>query len=304
MSNNSVTILLSTYNGEKYLKELLDSLKRQSCKNLKIIARDDGSSDNSVDILESYGVTLINGKTNVGVKESFSILLRYALKNSDSNYFMFCDQDDVWEESKVEKSLKFMKSMEEKYGDIPLLVHSDLTVVDENLNILNKSFFKYANIRPEYDGFDKLLIQNIITGCSVLINKKLAKLCLDIPQEAIMHDWWIALVASCFGKIGFINEPLVKYRQHKQNTIGAKKFSSKYIWKKLFYSQNILDKNIAQADIFLQRYNNTLDDKTKKLLKDFVAIKDKNFLDRRKILIKHKMYKHGIIRNIGLMVKV
>ena len=139
---SKILILLSTYNGEKYLKVQLDSLFSQSYKNFKLIARDDGSSDKTLEILKYYDIELLSSNENIGVKSSFETLLKYAFENSDADYFMFCDQDDVWNQDKVELTFQKMYEMEELYKNTPILVHTDLEVVDENLHTINPSFMK------------------------------------------------------------------------------------------------------------------------------------------------------------------
>ena len=156
--NKKIAILLSTYNGEKYLKEQLNSLINQTYCGIEIIARDDGNSDTSLEILKSYNIKLIENKQNLEAKESFLELLKCARENSDAKYFMFCDQDDVWESDKVEKTLSKIQEMEKEYGKIPLLVHSDLEVVDEDLNVLATSMWQYEYILPQYNSLNRLLI--------------------------------------------------------------------------------------------------------------------------------------------------
>ncbi len=137
---NKISILLATYNGEKYLKEQLDSLFSQSYKNFKLIARDYASTDLIKEILNSYNIELLDSSKNIGVKKSFETLLKYAFENSDAKYFMFCDQDDVWNNDKIERTLEKMQELENLYGgSIPLLVHSDLEVVNEKLETLSSS---------------------------------------------------------------------------------------------------------------------------------------------------------------------
>ncbi len=309
---NKVAILLSTYNGEKYLKHQLDSLYNQTYRNFTILARDDGSIDNSLDILKAYAIEVIPQGKNLGPLGSFSALLEYAInKNTDSQYFMFCDQDDVWKEEKIEKTLIKMRELESKFGDIPLLVHTDLEVVDEDLETLDKSFWHFEQINPGMNGFNRLLMQNTITGCTVMINRKLVELAMPIPDGAIMHDWWLGLVASQFGKIGFVDEPLIKYRQHSANSIGAKGFNYLSVlvrFYKIFYKNELYLKhvmiNIEQAKAFLEIYRKNLDDDTIKMLEDFSNLKSKSFWQKRKILLKHKLLKQGFIRNVGLLLKI
>jgi hypothetical protein len=135
------------------------------------------------------------------VKKSFETLLKYACENSDAKYFMFCDQDDVWNQDKVELTLQKMYEMEKLYKNTPILVHTDLEVVDENLHTINPSFMKLQNLDEKKNRLNNLLIQNTITGCTVMINRDLAKLCLPMSSNAIVHDWWVGLVAGYFGKI-------------------------------------------------------------------------------------------------------
>ena len=143
-----IVILLSTYNGEKYIKQQLDSLFSQTYKDFEIIVRDDKSMDNTLEILKSFDIKLVDSTQNLGAKKSFASLLEYAIQNSDAEYFMFCDQDDIWEKDKIEKTLKKMEEMGSEFGNVPLLVHTDLKVVDEKLNILSASMWKYQNINP------------------------------------------------------------------------------------------------------------------------------------------------------------
>lgn len=304
-----ITILLSTYNGEEYLKEQLDSLFIQTYKNIEIIVRDDASSDKTLEILKFYDIKLLSPDVNLGIKKSFETLLRYACENSDAEYFMFCDQDDVWNNDKIEKTLEEMKRLEKLYGNnIPLLVHTDLEVVDENLKIISSSMWKYEYILPQYNTFNRLLIQNTITGCTMMINKELAKKSLDIPEEAIMHDWWIGLIASCFGKISYLEESTIKYRQHGKNTIGTEGKKNKIIRKALGLLNkkneyiNHMDINILQAKGFLKLFNSKLDTNKINLLESFSTIKKKTFFERKRIIIKHNLFKQGIFRNIGLII--
>jgi len=306
-----VSILLSTYNGKEYLKEQLDSLFSQTYKNIKIIVRDDGSTDKTLEILKSYGVHLLESHENIGPKKSFSLLLEYAIEHSDRNYFMFCDQDDIWEKDKIEKTLQKMQELEFQYKDIPLLVHTDLQVVDDFLHVLSRSFWKHEYINPNINSFNKLLLQNTITGCTMMINRKLARLSLPIPDDAIVHDWWIGLVASKFGKIGFINDSTILYRQHASNSIGAKGFSYLSIlikFYKVFFKNELYLKhlkiNISQAKAFLDIYRDILDEGTIEMLEEFSTLESKSFLEKRKILLKHKLLKQGLIRNLGLLLKI
>jgi glycosyltransferase involved in cell wall biosynthesis len=301
-----ILILLSTYNGEKYLKAQLDSLFSQSCQNFKLIIRDDGSTDGTKEILSSYDIELLSSGENLGVKKSFETLLKYAFENSDAEYFMFCDQDDVWNKDKIEKTLKKMQELKNLYGNkIPLLVHTDLEVVNERLETLSFSMWKSEHINPKANTLNKLLMQNTITGCTMMINRTLAMKSLSISSKAIMHDWWIGLVATAFGKIGFIEESTIKYRQHGRNDTGAKTYDYKFIINKLKKFSDInIDKNIFQAKEFLEEYADKLDEKSKIMLEDFSTIKEKPYLQRISIILRYRLFKYGVIKNIGLVLKI
>jgi glycosyltransferase involved in cell wall biosynthesis len=306
-----IVVLLSTFNGAKYLKEQLDSLENQKYKNFEIIARDDGSSDNTIEILNSYNIKILRAKNNLGAKKSFAELLNYAINNSNSEYFMFCDQDDVWREDKIKKTLSKMQDMEKQYPKIPILIHTDLEVVDENLQTISNSMWKYEHINPIFNSLNRLLIHNTITGCTMMINRKLAKKSLPIPNQSIMHDWWIGLVASYFGKIAFLEDKTIKYRQHNKNDTGAKKYSYINIFIKAYnmvFSNELyikhLKKNITQSKLFLNLYESELDNDSKNILKEFSNIENSSFIHKRVVIMKYGLLKYGLIRNIGLLLRI
>lgn len=310
----NIAILLSTYNGANFLAQQLESLFNQSHASFEVFVRDDGSQDATLQVLKGYDVKLLPSTVNLGSRESFAALLNYAATNSDASYFMFCDQDDVWYADKVEKTLAKMKQMEAKHGDIPLLVHTDLEVVDASLNTIAPSMWQFEYTLQDKNAFSRLLIQNTITGCTVMINRALAEKCSTIPNGAIMHDWWLGLLASQFGKIGFIAEPTIKYRQHGKNAIGAKGFKVNplrmvlgLIYSLVFRDQDYLKHmqvNIDQARSFLDVFGDVLDDKSKALLTDFISLEQKSFFQRRVVIYKHRLLKQGFLRNIAHFVKI
>jgi len=304
-----ILICLTTYNGSKYLRELLLSLENQvDNKNLEIsfLFRDDGSIDNSYEILQRFAqntslhVNLLEDQTNFGVKKSFELLMNHAL-HMNAKYIMFCDQDDIWLSNKIAKTYAKIKRIEKEYPNLPLLIHSDLSVTNRDLHVIENSFWKYQNIDPSKDTLNRLLLHNTMTGCTMMINRTLAKKVNIIPQEAIMHDWWIALVASAFGKIGYINEPLILYRQHEANDTGAKCYSLNYAIKKLFQNPSF-EKYIKQSKAFLEMYENDLDDKTREMLKSFSNFHSLNKIQKVILLFRYKIWKNGFLRNLGLIL--
>ncbi|NGY95701.1 MULTISPECIES: glycosyltransferase family 2 protein [unclassified Neochlamydia] len=302
-NHRKVDILLATYNGERYLAEQIESLLNQTYPAIHLLIRDDASIDNTPLIIKSYlskfpdRITFFQGRKRQGVKANFSQLM----KASTSSYLMFSDQDDVWKPNKVEKSLSCMLAMENQYGELPLLVHSDLTVVDENLHLLDPSFWHYTHLKPHHSSsLNRLLTQNGVTGCTIMINRLLNEMARPIPHEAFMHDWWLALTASAFGQIGVINEATLYYRQHSTNTLGAQKFFNFYNMKKKLHKWRQTDeKKFQQALIFYQRYQKLLSLSQQKILKDFLKLAQLPWMKRKKTVYCHGFFKQGWVRNLA-----
>lgn len=220
-----VDILLATFNGEDYLVEQLDSILSQTYSNFRLLISDDCSTDGTRKILEEYKkkdkrIQLFFQGKNLGVIKNFE----YLLKKVESKYYMLSDQDDIWKENKIEKSIE---KLEDSESD---LVYSDLEVVDANLNVTYKSYWKLKGIYKKikkYNNFEALYLNNFVTGCTIISKKKYIEDILPLPNESkfVLHDYWIALIISQKGKISYIEEPLIKYRQHKNNKIGSKKQS-------------------------------------------------------------------------------
>ncbi|MDR0830886.1 MAG: glycosyltransferase family 2 protein [Prevotellaceae bacterium] len=228
-----IEILLSIYNGEKYLEEQIQSIVNQTFIDWILNIRDDGSQDNSLKIIQHFSekypdkIFLKNDNFgNIGAAKSFYELL----KNSTQDYIMFCDQDDVWLKNKIEFSIAQMQKKEHEQGKkTPLLFFTDLTVVDKNLQIISESFFDFSGIIfKETPNFNDIAVRNSVTGCTVLMNKSAVKCVLPITDKTEMHDIWCAL---CVVKKGYVfgnKQVTVLYRQHLQNTIGAKKKRQDY----------------------------------------------------------------------------
>ncbi|MBN2242016.1 MAG: glycosyltransferase family 2 protein [Acidobacteria bacterium] len=233
-----IAVLLSTFNGEKYIADQLDSLLEQTYKNLLVLLRDDGSGDGTAGILQTYHDRhpdrfhrILSGGHKLGAGGSYSFLMQYALKHKqalglEKAYMMFCDQDDIWAEDKIELQMRAMQSAESGDAHRPVLVHSDLRVVSESRDVIADSFLRFQGLVAERNGFGQLLLCNIVTGCTALINEPLAVLSVPVPPEAVMHDWWLALAASAFGKMILVGRPLVDYRQHGANTLGAVEYKA------------------------------------------------------------------------------
>lgn len=244
----NIDILLSTYNGEAYLEELLQSLLDQSFTGWRLIVRDDGSADNTPKILSSFRgkeqdrtLILEDDQRHMGPKKSFE----YLLQTSTADYIMFCDQDDVWMKDKIQRTYDKMKELEQKHAHRPILVCTDLMVTDENLKVVHPSMWKYTKVNPEnVKNVYRLLINNPVVGCTVMINKAAKSVALPIPENAVMHDWWIALKTALGGRIGFIEQPTIWYRLHEQNSMGASAANKKYYIKRVLRFSTTLSQNI------------------------------------------------------------
>lgn len=301
----NIDVLLATYNGEKYIAEQIDSILNQTHQPLRLFIRDDMSKDSTIEIIKKRvskhpeKIILIPSDNNLGVVKNFSALMPM----SDSEYIMFSDQDDKWLPDKIERAISKMKELETLYGKhTPLLVHTDLQVVDANLRNIENSFWKYSRISPEKDSLNRLLCQNVVTGCTMMMNKALSSLAHPIPDEAIMHDWWIALVASAFGKIGIVSAPTMLYRQHSTNQVGAKKlFSMKQI--KDFKQLKFLNaKKEKQAQTFLKQYEDRLNVEQKKLIHVYSKMSKQNLFQRGSNMFRYGLYKNGFIRNLRFLL--
>lgn len=301
-----VEILLAVYNGEKFLKEQINSILNQSYGSWKLLIYNDGSLDGSKKILEEYAkkytgkIKYFNKKTN---SKSAVVAFKNLLMFSKEKYVCFCDQDDIWHKDKLKLTVKKMKELEEKEKGKPILIYTDLVVVDENLKVLKNSFAKFQHFSLKEKPLKKLIVQNNITGCTVLINKSLVKICGEIPKGALMHDWWLGLVALCFGKTYFLNKRMVYYRQHKKNAVGAKNvFSFKYILKKLLNKnevKNSINLTYLQCEEFLKKYYFMLEKEKKEVFKKYLKIKDCKKLEKILRLIGGGFLKDGLFRKIA-----
>lgn len=213
-----VQVLMSTYNGEKYLKEQLDSILKQDYENISILIRDDGSSDDTIKIIENYckrdsRIEYYQGK-NIGCWQSFMDLIQNS--NKEADYFAFCDQDDVWLDDKISSAVNILEQHNQM---VPLLYCSKLQPVGENLEQI-KVTINNINFRPS---FGNAIIQNICTGCTAVINRVAVETALNkIPNYMVQHDWWFYLIASCYGEVFYDEEPHILYRQHGNNEVGAR----------------------------------------------------------------------------------
>lgn len=309
-SMDVIDILMATCNGEKYLKPQLDSILRQSRENWRLIIRDDCSTDETVTIIKEYQqmrpeqIFLIQAdKPSGSAQNNFFALMEYAA----SDYIAFADQDDIWLNDKLELIYNKLKELEREYGtEIPLMVHTDLTVVDENLKPINSSLFAMQNMDATGNNLNHFIVQKCATGCTMMVNQALLNLVTQKPKHAVMHDMWLALIAAAFGKIGFIDKATILYRQHENNANGAKKVKSlKYIFGKLTRIKGIHQSLVAeyrQAEEFLEIYWSKLSAEQCQMLKTYAGFEQKTFFQKLFYLKKYHLWKKGIVRVMGQLL--
>lgn len=304
MKSNRISIALCTFNGERYLKEQLDSILMQTALPSEIVVCDDGSQDHTLLILENYKKTasipirIYKNERSQGVVSNFA----QCIELCEGPYVALCDQDDIWKANKLEVLLAEMKLIECKTSPIrPVLIHSDLEVVDETGQRISRSFFRFQHLEnPEKEPLKTLLVQNYVTGCTCLMNRPLIERALPMPKGVIMHDWWLALIAACTGVIGFVSVPTIMYRQHEDNVVGAKGFFSSMAVRKLCNWQELVHQvhcTVEQACLVSQRLTE-FGEEIPVVLERFLGAMKKKQLQTWRGIIQAGTFKQGLLRNI------
>jgi glycosyltransferase involved in cell wall biosynthesis len=307
----TVDILLATYNGARFVKCQIDSILERMRPGWRILVRDDGSTDSTVEILERLArrwpecITLVpNRDERLGPSGNFARLMKHAT----ADYILFSDQDDVWLPGRIDLPLERIQALESAHGsETPILVHTDLAVVDESLRRLGPSFWQYSGIDPRGgDAIGRLLVRNVVTGCATTFNRALARLACPIPSNAIMHDWWLALVASGCGRLEYISEPTVLYRQHQGNCIGAQPWQWPQVLRRNLF--RLVDRSAAgeelrmlsaQARALLQRTKRLLSPENRTTVEALADLQQWGFFRRRYEALCHGLLKCDLASNIG-----
>lgn len=249
-----IAVLLAAYNGEKYIRRLIDSLCQQSLRNFTIYIHDDGSLDSTMEIINSYNDERIHllhdTQHGRGAKGSFIWLL----ENVEADYYMFCDQDDFWLPHKIEQSVYKMEVLEKDHPDIPICLHTDLAVVDANCNIIEKSLWELSKVKPSIlENKDYIQVFNCVTGCTMIFNQKAKECSLPFNEISPMHDFWVAYSTLANGGIlSHLPYSTVLYCQHGDNEVGANDVGIKYIFNKLSQISNIYFENIEKYKVMHQ----------------------------------------------------
>ena len=312
-----ITILMATYNGERFLRQQLDSIFAQTEGNFLLVVSDDCSTDGTAAILREYKQRF-PGKMRLFIRRTpsggaaenfFSMLsaLRKGVFGKPSPYIMLADQDDVWLPEKTANTLGKLRELEERFGSgTPLLVHGDLTLVDEEEQVISESMFRYQKLVGEPIDLPLQLIQNSVTGCTVMFNRALLSKLRRIPEYAVMHDWWLGLIAAAFGHIGFLETPYILYRQHGSNTEGAKNYTGVSSLARLAGNRSrirhSLKRTYRQAADFYRIYKNELNPEERKMVAAFSNIPARNYLGRIRTIRRYDFWKADRARRLGQLL--
>ncbi len=284
----TTAILLAAYNGEKYLKEQLDSIVGQTFTDWALFINDDGSTDSTPEILRQYQnmypdqIFLSENTSGThGATGNFADLFA---KVSGYEYYAFCDQDDRWEPEKLSEMIHFLKNCQKKY-DGPLLAYCTLRITDQDMNPICDSLETYTHAAlGQKQHYRKLLLANYVPGCAMVFNDKLKDLVSSYPKEIDLHDWWILLLCAAFGRIVRKNDtPLSNYRQHSCNTLGVTNTRSTLyrildnlrpsVFRKHLRSlTNCRRQAAAQTQTLLQVYGDRLSPEQRRLAQNVLAL--------------------------------
>lgn len=296
-----VCVLLSTYNGEKYLEEQLESLCRQEGVELKILVRDDGSKDATIDIIKRWQtdnpllIDFVQGK-NVGFAMSFTYLLQMAVeKYLDAEYYAFCDQDDVWLPEKLQKAIE---KLHKESNDIPVTYCSNTRLVDAELRFMRMGWKKgEAQLSKE-----RALIQSFATGCTMVFNRRAAEIYVShLPEVIKVHDFLILQLCMFLGKVIYDENSYILYRQHGNNQIGKPGFCAR--WKKRMqghYKEHVLE---LQNYRFLKAYKGLLSVDDIGLISR-IAFYRRNMFSKLALLFDRRIRYTSIRSNFFYMLKI
>ncbi|MGF9699864.1 glycosyltransferase family 2 protein [Paenibacillus sp. MABNR03] len=302
MNKPKVCIMLSTYNGSKYINEQMESLLAQSKVDVQIIIRDDGSSDETVQKLSEYAksrpdqIRVIEGK-NLGVIGSFFELMRQTEPVYD--FYAFCDQDDVWNSDKLSRAVT---KLQLRQSNVPLMYCSSTQMVDQDLNNLNV----WPTLPPKPLSMYNAMVENCCVGCTMVLNPiTFERVRRSIPidlKPIIMHDRWIYLYVSAFGEVIFDEEPMILYRQHQGNVLGGSNEGWLMKWKsrlKRFLSEGSFRLS-RQASFFLETYREQLSAQQQRDIQRFLNHLDRSWVKRIRYVSKMPFYRQASLDNLVL----
>lgn len=305
-----IDVLLATCNGARFLSRQLDSLFSQTFRDFRILARDDNSEDDTLQILRQYQerfpgrIVVISSRTRHGACRTFSLLAQ----DAKARYVAFCDQDDIWCSDKLEKSMRLLKYWEQRVGaEKPILIFTDLALIDDGSNEIAPSLWRFAHVCPEQASLATMLVQNLVTGCTALANRSLIEMGMPVPEDAVMHDYWFGLIAAAFGVLSPLYERTVLYRQHCNNAIGVGSgWSVQGIMSQLLGDSKLeqrFEESARQAQELLRRYESTLTPQQQNVIRAWLKAKQQPVLVRHWTLYRNGLRRTGLLNNIGFYLR-
>lgn len=296
-----IAVLLSSYNGEKFIKEQIQSILNQLNVHVHLLIRDDGSCDQTTIIINDLAaqdsrISIIEGK-NLGAVKSFFYLLNQVDKNFD--YYALADQDDVWKPDKLERATKTLWSND---PNLPAMYYSRLEFTDEQLNPIGFS------IIPTNRGFQNALVQNQATGCTVVINKIAREnIVAKLPNWALMHDWWIYLVVSATGCVYYDEYPGILYRKHGNNVTPATPWFALELLariKRYLGQEKITQKVTDQVIEFNRLYHEILSVEQRNITNGFLAARESGFFRRFQYILTMPVQRNTTLDNFILRILI
>ncbi len=298
---------MAAYRGAPYIGAQLDSLVAQTYPNWTVRVRDDCSDDGTYDTARRSAlqhperIRVERRQANSGSAARNFLEL---LASSSEQYVMFADDDDVWLADKVAVTLTEMRRIERDAGPgVPVLVHTDLSVVDAALNVVDPSMARSQRLAVRETRLARLLVQNSVTGCTVMVNRALADLAGEPSDEIAMHDWWLALLAAAFGRIGYVPRPTVLYRQHGRNAVGAADArSARYLVGRALGGDETrarMRTASRQAAELLRRHGDTLTAEQRLVVAACARLRERGKVAGIAGLVRHGLWKNTALRRLG-----
>lgn len=298
-----VQIVVATYNGAAFLEEQLASIQSQTYQDFRVEICDDGSTDETREIAGAFckndnRFTLHENRQNVGYVKNFLM----GIRRSRAEYIMLCDQDDIWQKDKIAVTLEAMQQEEKTAQEAPVLVFTDATNYDSKTGENKGSFHKNSHLDTKKVDSAHLFMENKCIGCTIMVNRNIQPFLCELPEEIRVHDWWLALICSHFGKIAYVEKETLLYRQHGANMIGGTSFVA-YIKKRL---SAISDQRAAllatyrQGAAFVRVFADRMPPSQREVAECFARLQTAGWLERRYLILRYGFQKSGWARNAGL----
>ncbi|MBR7784178.1 glycosyltransferase family 2 protein [Undibacterium luofuense] len=233
----TIDIALASYNGASYIREQLESILRMetgsdACTLRYIIVSDNGSRDETAAIVTEMAAIYPQIRLVTEQRKGVIANFNRAISESDADYVMLSDQDDVWLPEKLTVTINQMLNQEKQSPGLPVLVFTDLRVVDAALNTIAPSFFGFQKVSPaDYAKPERMAVYNIAPGCTMMLNRALLQTAMPVPETCYMHDWWFVHAAAIYGRLAWLDQQTMLYRQHANNQVGARHSG---FWEKFF----------------------------------------------------------------------